>query len=92
MNLKSGQLNQTVDFYNPAENNCYFQISLFLSDDTLIWKSDYIAPSEHITDITLHQELLKGLYPNCRLLYECYTLDAKSPLNSGEMILEINSN
>ena len=34
--MRAGQLNQTVDFYNPNENNCYFVISLYLSDDTLI--------------------------------------------------------
>ena len=39
VNMKAGQLEQAVDFYNPKENNCYFVITLCLSDDTVIYKS-----------------------------------------------------
>ncbi len=91
LNLKGGQLQQQVDFCNPSQNKCYFQISLFLSDGTLIWKSDYIAPSAEISEITLYKELQKGLYKNCRLVYDCYSLNDKSQLNSGKVKLEINS-
>lgn len=90
--MVSGQKKQIVDFYNPDTNNCYFKISLHLSDDTLIYESDYIEPSEHVIDIELTQELEKGIYKNSYLLYECFTLDdAKEPLNSAQVILEINS-
>lgn len=89
--MKSGQLEQKVDFYNPDENNCLFLISLYLSDDTLIWQSDLIRPSEHITQITLKQKLQRGLYRNCRLVYDCYTLDEKNILNGGQVKIEINS-
>lgn len=91
LNLKAGQLQQQVEFYNPSENKCYFQISLFLSDGTLIWKSDYIEPSRKISEITLDKELQRGLYKNCRVVYDCYSLNEKSQLNSGEVKLEINS-
>lgn len=91
LNLKAEQLQQQVDFYNPPQNKCYFQISMFLSDGTLIWKSDYIAPSKKISEITLYKELQRGLYKNCRLVYDCYSLNDKSQLNSGEVKLEINS-
>lgn len=91
MNLKSNQLKQKVDFYNPDKNNCYFRITLYLSDDTLIWQSNLIEPSKHITEIKLNQALQRGLYRNCRLVYDCYTLDEKSPLNGGQVKLEINS-
>lgn len=91
MNMKSEQLQQKVDFSNPEENTCYFQISLYLSDDTLLWQSEYIAPSENITDITLNQKLERGVYQNCRLVYDCFLLDDKSKLNGGEVKLEINS-
>ena len=91
LNFKSGQLEQSVDFYNPDTNQCYFVISLYLSDNTLIYKSGYLEPSKHIKKINLTQELQRGLYKNCRLLYQCYTLDNKSQLNSGEAKLEINS-
>ena len=91
MYLKAGQLEQTVDFYNPKDNNCFFVLSLYLSDGTLIYKSDMLAPSEHITDITLSQELQRGLYRNCRLVYNCYSLDGKTPLNGSNVVIEINS-
>lgn len=91
LNMKSNQLNQTVDFYNPDSNLCYFKISLYLSDDTLIYQSDYLNPSEHITEITLHQALRRGIYKNCRLVYQCYSLIDRSELNSGEIKLEINA-
>ena len=87
LNMKSNQLNQTVDFYNPDSNLCYFKISLYLSDDTLIYQSDYLKPSEHITEITLR----RGIYKNCRLVYQCYSLTDKIELNSGELKLEINA-
>ena len=91
LNLKAGQLQQQVDFYNPEKNKCYFKISLYLSDDTLIWQSDFLAPSDQISEISLNQELNRGIYKNCRLLYECFSLENKSPLNSGNVKLEINS-
>ena len=91
INLKSGQLQQKVDFYNPKENQCYFVISIYLSDDTLIYKSDYLAPEEKITEITLLQPLQKGTYRNCRIVYNCYTLDNKATLNSGDVKIEIHS-
>lgn len=91
INLKSGQLQQKVDFNNPKGNQCYFVISIYLSDDTLVYKSDYLAPSETITEITLLQPLQKGTYKNCRIVYNCYTLDSKAALNSGDVKIEINS-
>lgn len=91
INLKSGQLQQKVDFHNPKENQCYFVISIYLSDDTLIYKSDYLAPAETITEINLLQTLQKGTYKNCRIVYNCYTLENKATLNSGNVKIEINS-
>lgn len=89
--MKSGQLQQTVDFHNPEQNACYFVLSLYLSDDTLIYQSDFLEPGEHITEIMLNQALQRGVYGKCRLVYECFTLDNKCALNTGEVILEINS-
>lgn len=89
--MKSGQLHQVVDFYNPEQNSCYFVLSLYLSDDTLIYQSDFLAPGEHIIELMLNQKLQRGVYRKCRLVYECFTLDNKCPLNTGEVILEINS-
>ena len=89
--MRAGELKQKVNFYNPKENNCYFVISLYLSDDTLIYKSDMLAPAESIKEITLLQELKRGIYRNCRLVYNCYSLDNKTQLNGSNVVLEINS-
>ena len=89
--LAANTTTQTVDFYNPQENQCYFVISLYLSDDTLIYKSDYIEPGERITDIELLQTLKQGIYKNCTLNYDCFTLANKSRLNGSTIKLEISS-
>ena len=89
--LKADTLNQSVDFYNPDNNRCYFIISVYLSDDTLIYRSDYIKPAQHIYDIQLNQELQSGIYQNCKMVYNCFSLDTKTPLNSGEISIEINT-
>ena len=91
MCFSADQLQQTVDLSNPKQNNCYFVITLTLSDGTEIFKSDYLAPSKNITEITLNQPLQRGLYKNCKLLYSCYSLDDKTPLNNGEVVIEIQS-
>ncbi len=90
--LTPGQLNQKVSFYNPDSNNCYFVMSLYLSDDTLIWESDYIEPGETIEDITLLQSLDRGLYKNCVLCYRCFSLSDKTELNGTTQRIEINTN
>ncbi len=89
--LQHGTKSQTVDLYNPESNNCYFVISIYLSNDTRIFQSDYIRPGEHITDIEITQELQKGIYKNCRLVYECFSLDTKTQLNGSSQNIEINS-
>ena len=89
-NFTSDSLKQTVDLYNPETNNCYFVISLQLSDSTELFKSDYLKPGETLDTITLNQTLQRGLYNNCKLIYNCFDIDNKSPLNGGNVVLEID--
>ena len=89
--LKSNELKQVVDLYNPKENNCYFVISIFLSDSTLIFKSNKIAPNEHLKNITLQQELQRGKYRNCKLVYNCFAMDGKTKLNGSNVVVTIDS-
>lgn len=89
--LTASSVHQTVNLHNPSENSCFFVISIYLSDDTLIYQSDYLAPAERLNEIELNQELPRGIYQNCRMVYACYSLDKKTPLNSGETIIEITS-
>lgn len=89
--FKAGTNQQTVDFHNPETNDCYFKISLYLSNDFLLYESDLIKPGERLTDITINQELQKGIYKNCLLVYQCYSLDSQKQLNGSTQNIEINS-
>lgn len=89
--LKPNQLEQTVNFYNPEKNNCLFVISLYLSDDTLIYQSEYIRPGDQLTEITLRTELQQGIYKNCRLVYECFSLDGQTQFNGSQFSIDINT-
>ena len=89
--MVSGQIEQEVNFYNPSSNKCYFKISLYLSDGTLIYQSGLIAPDEIITQIELKQELQSGVYRNCLLKYQCYSLENNTELSGADIKIEINS-
>ena len=89
--FKAGTTQQTVDFHNPETNNCYFKISLYLSNDFLLYESDLIKPGEQLKEITINQKLEKGLYKNCLLVYQCYSLNDETPLNGSTQNIEINS-
>lgn len=81
---------QTVALSNPAENNCYFQITLMLEDGTVLWESELIAPAETSEPIYLNQPLEKGTYPNAKLLYKCFRMDEDlSALNGAETKLTL---
>lgn len=92
LNFKANQKKQTVDFKNPDSNRVNFEISIKLSDDSEIWRSDTLKPGEQIKSITLYQPLQRGLYANCSLVYECYDPDTNQQLNGGRVKIEINSN
>lgn len=89
--MEPNQTEQTVHFYNPEKNNCLFVISLYLSDGTLIFQSKYISPGEQLTDIALLTQLEQGIYKNCCLLYECYSLDGLTQYNGSQFTIEINT-
>ena len=75
---------------NPAENHCYFQVSLYLADDTLLWQSDLIKPGKTSAPITLSRPLDPGTYPGATLRYACFRLDReKTPLNGAETKLTL---
>lgn len=86
LELKANSKKQTLSLPNPEQNMCYFQISLYLEDGTLLWQSELIEPGEISKPMTLTQELEKGTYPNALLRYACYRMDETlTPLNGAEM-------
>lgn len=86
LSLEKNQSKQSVNFYNPEKNNCYFKLTLLLPDGTVIWKSKYIEPGNGIYEIDLDNPLEEGEYENAVLKYQCYTLnDEQTPLNGSEI-------
>lgn len=75
ISLKANSKEQEIGFPNPAQNTCYFQISLMLEDGTMLWRSELVAPGEVSDPITLEEPLAAGVYPNALLKFDCYTMD-----------------
>lgn len=73
--LKADSKEQEIGFPNPAQNTCYFQITLMLADGTTLWQSELVKPGEISEPITLNEPLAAGVYPNSLLKFDCYTMD-----------------
>ncbi len=95
LDLKAGTKKQTVDFYNPEENTCFFKVSLVLkggggdAKEDVLWTSNYIEPGEHVNSIELSEELTSGAHAAV-LKYECFRLIDETPLNGSEIELILN--
>lgn len=82
---------QSVNFYNPDSNNCYFKLSILLPDGKKIWESKYIEPGNGIYEIDLNQTLEEGEYDSATLKYECYTMDSiQTALNGSEIKFKLS--
>ena len=89
LELKADAKKQSIALSNPAENNCYFIISLYLEDGTLLWRSELIEPGENSKPLELEQPLEKGTY-KARITYECFRMDEElSQLNGAELKLTL---
>lgn len=85
LELKADRKKQTLCMPNPEQNRCYFQISLYLEDGTLLWQSELIEPGKASKPIVLTESLSKGAYPKAVLRYACYRMDENlTPLNGAE--------
>lgn len=105
LEFKAGKTKQSVDFYNPDDNTCFFRISLVIKygadtangkkgnvgEETVLWTSEMIEPGEHVKSIKLSKELESGEY-TATLKYECFRLQDKSPLNGSNVELTLNVN
>ena len=88
MTLKARENTQTVNLYNPAQNICYFEVSLCLPEGTEIFRSGLIAPGQTVEKIELVHTLEAGRYEGAILKYDCFTLDNLAPLNGA--VIEID--
>lgn len=90
LELKANSKAQSLCLLNPEQNMCYFQISLYLEDGTLLWQSRLIEPGKISKPMVLSKVLSEGTYPNAVLRYACYRLDEYlTPLNGAETKLTL---
>lgn len=89
LELKANSATQVLSLQNPAQNVCYFQISLYLEDGTMLWQSELIAPGDVSEPIVLTKPLEQGTYRNAILKYSCFKLDGVTPLNGAETKLTL---
>lgn len=78
----ANQKTQQVNFYNPPQNNCYFQMSLYINEKKQ-WESGYIAPDNGYYQIKLN-EGLKPMETEAYLLVRCFRSN-KTELNSAKV-------
>lgn len=80
---------QAAPFYNPAGNDCYFVISLFLPSGEEIFRSGLVPPGESLPTMTLASVPPAGTYESSILRYSCYSLDSMQPLNGADVKLTV---
>ena len=89
LELSANKKAQALQLSNPLQNVCYFRISLYLEDNTLLWSSDLIEPGATSEPIQLIKTLEKGTYTNAILKYDCFKMDGITPLNGAETKLTL---
>lgn len=89
LELQADQKQQSLCLPNPPQNVCYFQISLYLEDGTLLWKSELVEPGAVSQPILLNRALKEGTYANAVLKYDCFKMDGQTPLNGAETKLTL---
>jgi len=83
----AGDRKQKVNFYNPKENDCYFQMNLY-AEDKLVWKSGNVSPGNGYYDIELNRVFQSGTLQGY-LLIKCYKQDG-AELNSAKVKFKID--
>lgn len=76
------QKQQQVNFYNPATNDCFFLMTLFVNEEQL-WQSGYVAPGTGFYKIDLDRTLQAGEYDGY-LKIQCFREDGEE-LNSAKV-------
>ncbi|MFV0518485.1 MAG: hypothetical protein ACK5MV_13915 [Aminipila sp.] len=82
--MKAGDLMQNVELHNPADNPCYFVISIILPDGTEVFRSGLLEPGQKTDAIKLSQALKAGTYKDAVLRYTCYSTKDKAQMNGAD--------
>lgn len=89
LTLKAGVVEQNVKLHNPKENDCYFIISILLSDNTEVYQSSLIAPGSSLTKIKLSKTLKPGIFEDSILRYSCFDFKTLQALNGANTKLTL---
>ena len=90
--VKSNTLSQKLNISNPSDNKYVFIVEIYLGDGTKLYTSDYIYPSDIVTNVRFNTTLKSGVYKNALMVYTCCTLDDQhTPLTRYEFPIEIRS-
>ena len=85
MTIPSGKTRVPSVIYNPEKNQCYFEVSISLSEtNEKIYQSKLISPGQVLYEIELIRELDEGQY-NAVLHYTTYALDDLKNLNGANV-------
>lgn len=79
---------QSVNFYNPKENNCLMDLSIVMQNGDVIWQTENIRPDYGLYTINLYSTLKKGEYPAC-IVARFKTMDGCTKLNSATFKIKI---
>lgn len=79
-----------VNFFNPEENDVYFEICLVIADtEEEIYKSKLLSPGQHLYSIELNDTLDKGTY-DMNIIYNTYSMDEDyTPKNGATVACEL---
>ena len=90
--VESNTLSQKLNISNPSDNKYVFIVEIYLGDGTKLYTSDYIYPSDIVTNVRFNTTLKSGVYKNALMVYTCCTLDDQhTPLTRYEFPIEIRS-
>ncbi|HPF54041.1 MAG TPA: hypothetical protein P5116_05015 [Eubacteriales bacterium] len=79
-----------VNFQNPSQNQCFFVISLILTDTgEVLYQSKWLEPGKALYEIELTRALEPGTY-NAKVKYETYALTSPyGSLNGAEVKIQL---
>lgn len=83
--IPSGKTKVETNFYNPAENECYFVLTVTLTNtNEQIYQSKYLKPGQHLYEVELTKAMVAGEY-EAVLKYDTYSIADNKPLNGASV-------
>lgn len=74
------------DFFNPDENDVYFEIIFYLPQEELeIYRSNLISPGQHLYQIELDEIVDKGTY-EMSIIYNTFSMDDNFTPKNGATV------